>query len=174
LLAATGWSKLVDLPLLKVFVFDYKAMLIGLAVGVLMAVSGYLLYLMSRSVPLMRQVRETVEEFLLPLVAELKPTDMVIIAVLSGFCEEVFFRGVAQQQFGLLLTSIAFGLFHDPSFRNLSYSFLAFLYGLVLGSLFLYTGNIWAPVFAHITHNLVTLLVLRYWVKPPASPVSEP
>jgi membrane protease YdiL (CAAX protease family) len=74
----------------------------------------------------------------------------------------------------LLLTSIAFGLFHDPSFRNLSYSFLAFLYGLVLGSLFLYTGNIWAPIFAHATHNLLTLLVLRYWVKPPASPVIEP
>ncbi len=129
---------------------------------------------LSRRLPMLKQLKDMTERVLLPLVSELKPVDMVVIAVLSGFCEEVFFRGVAQRQCGLVITSIAFGLFHDPGFSNVTYSFLTFIYGLALGYMFIVTGNIWTPVFAHATHNLITLLVLRYWVKPPASPVGQP
>jgi membrane protease YdiL (CAAX protease family) len=172
LLVATVWSKMVGLELAPRFVFDYKALLLGLITGLLMAGFGYLL-LLSRHHPVLRQLRHTVDDMLIPLVQDLRPADMILIAVLSGFCEEVFFRAVAQQKFGLVLTSIAFGLFHDPSFRNLSYTFLALGYGVVLGLLFQYTGNIWAPIVAHAVHNLITLWVLRYWMKPPASPVES-
>jgi hypothetical protein len=170
LLVATGWSHFVSLPLLPVFAFNYKAMLIGAGAGVLMALSAYLIYLLSRKFKLLRQLRESVEDVLIPMVSELTPFDCLIIAILSGFCEEVFFRGVAQQQLGVVVSSLAFGLFHDPSFRNVSYAILACLYGFVLALLFTFTGSLWTPIFAHAIHNLISLLVLRYFPKPPATP----
>ena len=173
LLIATGWSHFAGIELLKSLSFNFKSVLIGVGAGILMAASAYSLYLLSRIVPFLGQLRETVDRYLLPLVAELRPLDVISIAAVSGFCEEVFFRGVAQQTFGLVITSIAFGLFHDPSFRNISYSLLAAAYGLFLGSLFLWTGNLWTPIIAHAMHNLISLFLLRYFVKPPVSPVGE-
>jgi membrane protease YdiL (CAAX protease family) len=107
------------------------------------------------------------------MLTELKPLDLVVLAVVSGFCEEVFFRGVAQAQLQLVITSICFGLFHDPTFRHPSYAIIAFLYGLALGWLYMYTGNLWAPIVAHMVHNLISLYMLRYKIKPPTSTVSS-
>lgn len=173
LLLATAWSYLAGLQLMPAFVFSYKAMLIGCGAGVAMALTGYALFLISSRVPMLGQLHDIVHNNLIPLVADLKPLDILVVAMLSGFCEEVFFRGVAQQQFGIVITSLAFGIFHDPSFRHVSYSILACLYGFALGYLFQYTGSIWAPIFAHTVHNLISLFILRYRVKPPAAPVSE-
>lgn len=171
LLAATGWSQFSGIALKPALVFSYKPMLIGVAVGLAMAFSGLALFAVSRAVPAFGQVRDLIENFLIPMISELKPIDLVIMAVISGFCEEIFFRGVAQAQFGLVITALAFGLFHDPSFRHISYAIIAFIYGLVLGGLYMWTGNLWAPIIAHITHNLVSLYILRYRIKPPATPV---
>jgi uncharacterized protein len=173
LLAATFWSQFSGMKLLALFTWKTSAALIGIAVGIGMAISAYGLLVLSRQLPWLKQLREMTDRLLIPLVQELKPLDMVLISILSGFCEEVFFRGVVQRQLGLVITSIAFGLLHDPTFSNVSYSLLTCIYGLVLGYLFLMTGNIWAPILAHATHNLITLLVLRYWEKPPASAVGQ-
>jgi membrane protease YdiL (CAAX protease family) len=171
LLVATGWSHFAGIPLQPALVFHYKAALIGLGAGCLMALAGYLLFLMSRSLAAFGQLRELIESYLIPMLAELKPFDLVIMAVVSGFCEEIFFRGVGQAQLGVVITSICFGLFHDPTFRHPSYAVVAFLYGLILGGLYMYTGNLWAPIIAHVVHNLISLYMLRYKIKPPASPV---
>ncbi len=173
LLVATGWSQVAGIPLQTAMTFSYQPMLIGIGAGCAMALAGYVLFLMTRTLPIFAQIRELVENLLIPMVADLKATDLIVIAVVSGFCEEVFFRGVAQPQFGLLITAIAFGLFHDPSFKHFSYATIAFVYGLVLGLLFEYTGSLWAPICAHITHNLISLYLLRYRIKPPAAPVES-
>lgn len=169
LLVGTAWSHFLGLRLLPILEFNYRFALIGVAAGMVMALSAYGAYAASRHLPFLAQLRHTVDEILVPLLGDLKAIDLIILAVLSGFCEEVFFRGVAQQQFGLPLTSVAFGLFHDPTLRNLSYSVMATIYGLVLGLLLLKTGNLWTPIFAHATHNLISFLLLRYFLKPPAS-----
>lgn len=173
LLVATGWSQFVGRPLLGSLGFSYQSILIGIGVGCVMALSGFALYAVSRKLPIFGNLKDLIENSLLPLISELKAIDLVIIAVISGFCEEVFFRGVAQPQFGIVITSIAFGLFHDPSFKHFSYVIVAFLYSILLGYLYQYTGNLWAPIFAHITHNMISLYILRYRIKPPAAPAES-
>ena len=174
LLVAAVWIQMVGLQIAHAFVFSYKPVLIGIATGIVMAFAGLGAFWLGKTVPGFSQVRELVQTYLIPIVAELKVMDLVAIAIISGFCEEVFFRGVVQPQFGLPLTALAFGLFHDPSFRNIAYSVTALIYGIALGLLYIYTGNIWAPIFAHITHNMISLYVLRFRLKPPADPVSTP
>jgi membrane protease YdiL (CAAX protease family) len=173
LLVATGWSYFTQIPLLKPLTFSYQALIIGIGVGCVMAMSGFALYGLSRKFSIFGQLRDLIDNYLLPMVADLKPADLVIIALLSGFCEEIFFRGVAQPVFGIVLTSLAFGLFHDPSFRYISYAIIAAFYGYLLGLLYAYTGNLWAPIAAHVTHNLISLYILRYRIKPPAAPVES-
>jgi membrane protease YdiL (CAAX protease family) len=173
LLIGTAWSHWLGLRLLPALHFNYRFLFIGIVAGSIMALSAYGFYMLARKLPFLAQLKQTVEEVLVPLVAELKPIDLVFIAAISGFCEEIFFRGIAQQQFGLPLTSVAFGLFHDPTLRNVGYSMLAAFYGLILGLLYIKTGNLWVPIIAHATHNLISFILLRYYLKPPASSVEQ-
>ena len=169
LLLATLLAHLFHLQLLSLLAFNQKAMLIGLGAGAVTAASAYILLLLCTRTSVLPQLRQITDQILLPVVANLNLVDILIIAALSGFCEEVFFRGIIQGKCGLLLTSIAFGLSHSPSLRHFSYALLAFVYGLMLGALFDYTGNLWSPIIAHATHNSIVFLILRYGAKPPAA-----
>lgn len=173
LLLASVWSHLAGIQLALNLVPDLKNCAAGALAGVLMASVGLLLFWLGKSVGFLSQIREIVYKYLVPLFAEMRWFDLVAVAILSGFCEEVFFRGIIQHQFGLFITALAFGLFHDPTFRHISYSIMAFAAGLFLGWLYIATGNLWVPIAAHIVHNLISLYFLRYKIKPPDSPVED-
>ena len=173
LLIATGWSHYAGIDLRKFFFFNGLIPLIAIGSGILTSLSGYLLYRMGGKIILLRKLKETVDTYLVPLSATLNPIEIVTIACVSGFCEEILFRGVAQQACGLVTASLAFGLLHDPSLRNLSYSMLTFVGGMILGVLLLFTGSLWTPIIAHAIHNLISFLILRYLMKPPEAPVGE-
>lgn len=91
--------------------------------------------------------------------------ECVVLAVASGVAEEVFFRGALQPVLGWLLASLVFGLVHFvPKRELLPWTGFALIAGLVLGALFESTGNLVAPIVAHVGINAVNLrrLVLRY------------
>ena len=173
LLMATVWSQLVKLDLAGHLVPSARFILLGSVIGIGMAALGYALFRLFKSVGLFSQMQDLIYNYLMPLVADLRWPDLLLLAAVSGFCEEVFFRGVVQPQFGLVLTSLVFGFFHDPSFKHISYSLVAFLYGLLLGWLYDYTGTLWVPIMAHIVHNFISLCILRFVMKPPAAPQSS-
>lgn len=169
LLLATVWSQLINLPLAAHLVPNARFILLGSVVGIGMAALGYALFKLFKSVGMFSQMQDLIYNYLMPLVSNLRWPDLLLLAAVSGFCEEVFFRGVLQPQFGLVLTSVVFGFFHDPSFKHVSYSVVAFLYGLLLGWLYDYTGSLWIPIMAHIVHNFISLCILRFVMKPPAA-----
>lgn len=173
LLLATAWSQFAGVQLAAHLSPDSRNILLGCLTGVALALSGSLLFWLGKSIGILSQLRDIIYNYMIPLLADLKWMDLFVLAGVSGFCEEIFFRGVVQAQFGIWATSIAFGFFHDPSFKHVSYSIIAFLAGLALGSLYLYTNNLWAPITAHIVHNLISLYILRYLIKPPESPAEE-
>jgi membrane protease YdiL (CAAX protease family) len=83
------------------------------------------------------------------------------LAALSGFGEEVFFRGVLQPRLGWLGASVLFGLAHVAPRRALwPWTGFAFAAGLLLGALFAATGNLVAPIAAHAAINAVNLRLL--------------
>jgi membrane protease YdiL (CAAX protease family) len=169
LLVATAWAKLAEIPVLGGFHGNFKVILYGLGAGTLMATAGFGLFALSKSLNAFTQLRDIVEKLLAPLVADLNLFDLLLLSCVTGFCEEVFFRGIIQAQFNIFVASLTFGFFHDPSFKHVSYCILAFLYGLALGGLLIYTGSLWAPICAHTMHNLISLCILRYRMKPPAA-----
>ena len=173
LLLATAWSQFARVELAGHMTLSARDILLGCLSGSAMALTGTVIFWLGKSIGLLSQLRDIIYNYLIPLLCDLKWTDLFLLAAVSGFCEEIFFRGVVQAQFGIWACSIAFGFFHDPSFKHVSYSIMAFLAGLALGALYLYTNNLWAPITAHVVHNLISLYILRYIIKPPAIPSGE-
>jgi hypothetical protein len=155
------WSKLAHIDLQPAFSLHGRQLAVGLGAGVLLSSVSTAIYLISLKLPFRWSkkfcslIAELAEKF-----AEITVLDSLIIAVVSGFCEEVFFRGVLQEGFGLFGASALFGIMHGPG--SLQYGLWAFAAGMFLGWLYIWSHSLWAPITAHVVNNVIGLLVLRY------------
>ncbi len=94
------------------------------------------------------------------------------LAVMSGLGEELLFRGALQPQVGLVWASLLFGLAHFvPRREFLLWTLFAIVAGALLGALYIGTGNLLAPILAHVTINAINLpyLVRRFGDSGPTS-----
>ena len=91
----------------------------------------------------------------------------IVIAVLAGLCEEIYFRGVVQPIFqnltknkhvAIWITAIIFSAIHFQF-----YGFIPrMLLGALFGYLYIYTNNIFIPIWAHILNNGLTLIMVLF------------
>jgi membrane protease YdiL (CAAX protease family) len=101
---------------------------------------------------------EVLEQHFAGLLAGLEPGRTVALATLSGFAEELFFRGAVQGQWGLVPASLIFGLLHTgPGAPFRLWTVFATVAGFTLGGLALWRGNLLAPIVAHFVLNAVNL-----------------
>ncbi len=90
--------------------------------------------------------------------------NLLIIGALAGLSEELFFRGIIQKilikhisnpHIAIFITAFIFSAIH--------FEFLEFvsrlLLGMLLGYLYFYGKSIWIPICAHITNNVVSLII---------------
>ena len=111
------------------------------------------------------KVKEKHAELLLGLIMEPERLsgmlfNLFLIAALPALSEELIFRGVFQKIFQNLLrsgnlavwlTSVLFSAIHLQF-----YGFLPrLILGLIFGYLYLWTRNLWLPVFAHFINNAI-------------------
>ncbi|SRR5579875_275354 len=164
--AATVWSWAGGIGLKPALVLEPRFFLLGSLLGLAIAACSLTLMWLGKSVGVLSHLREIIITQIAPIFAELTWWDAVLVAAISGFCEEVLFRGVVQYQFHLWPTSVIFGLFHCPSTKHLSYGLWAFAAGAILGWSYIASHSLWVPIVAHATSNLISLLFLRYGVKP--------
>jgi membrane protease YdiL (CAAX protease family) len=95
------------------------------------------------------------------LIGSLTLRECILLALASGIGEEAFFRGALQPRVGLVLASLLFGAAHFVPRRGLvAWSAFSVAAGFLLGGLFVWTGNLLAPVTAHIGINAVNLRLL--------------
>jgi uncharacterized protein len=133
---------------------------LSLLLGTLTAVCTVSLGLLAyRLLPVLRKISE---ELAPRLVDGADSTSLVLVSVFSGVGEETFFRGAVQQEFGLVIASLLFGLAHvGPDRRYLVWTAWAVLAGFVFGVLYEVSGGLLAPVLAHSAHNAATLLLWK-------------
>ena len=87
---------------------------------------------------------------------------ILVLSLLSGFIEEWFFRGVLLSYFGLIVSSVVFGLAHlIPARRVWRWSIWSFGAGLVLGWMQLKFQNLWLTALTHSAINFLLLLKLN-------------
>jgi membrane protease YdiL (CAAX protease family) len=113
------------------------------------------------------------EELLGELLGGITAPQAIALAALSGFAEELFFRGAVQGAVGWLAASLLFALLHTGPGRELRlWTLFALCAGLLFGALMLWRGNLLAPVLAHFVVNAVNLYRLRG--TPSKGPLGEP
>jgi uncharacterized protein len=154
--AAALW---IGLRRLEVHVVGSSAAL-SLLLGALTAAMTVSLGLLTyRLLPVLRKIAD---ELAPRLVDGAERSSLVLVAVFSGLGEETLFRGVVQQEFGLVVASLLFGLAHvGPDRRYLVWTAWAVLAGFVFGTLYEVTGGLLAPILAHAAHNATTLLLWK-------------
>lgn len=124
---------------------------IGLAAGGLLIA----VWLLARQVlPGTRDLESELAE----LLGRLKTSEVIGLALLSGFAEELFFRGAVQGAWGWVPATLLFAVLHagpGPSYRT--WTGFAAVAGVVLAGLMIWRGNLLAPVIAHVVVNGVNL-----------------
>ena len=98
------------------------------------------------------------ERHLSLVLATLGPSEALALALLSGFAEELFFRGAVQGQLGWIIATVLFALLHTgpgPAFRI--WTAFAALAGVFFGGLLVWRGNLLGPIVGHILVNAVNL-----------------
>lgn len=170
LLIASLCIRVGNIDLLPSFAFQNRDLAYGLLTGAATALISFLCLTVGKNLPLFGDLRKMSEEFLAPLMSRLNPIDMLLLSALAGFSEEVLFRGILQQQLGMAGASFLFGFVHDPTFKQKGYMILATFAGIALGYLYQWTGSLWSCVAAHTFHNVVSMLILKYYIKTSPTP----
>jgi membrane protease YdiL (CAAX protease family) len=92
--------------------------------------------------------------------------DALILALLSGFAEEMLFRGAIQPTIGLIPTTILFGLCHWPPRKELRpWTALTAVLGLVFGIATELSGHLTAAIVAHFVINFINLSAIGKMAK---------
>lgn len=84
------------------------------------------------------------------------------ISFIVGVCEEMLFRGAIQHAFGAYWTSIIFAAIHVRYLRHWLPTGMVFLISFALGTIYEWTGTLWAPILAHFIIDLIMGLIIRF------------
>ena len=95
----------------------------------------------------------------------------VVVAVLPGIFEELFFRGFLLALFlslfdsyiAIILSTFVFWILHVPQYKtNIVLNSIVIILSVMISLLFIEFGTLWAPILAHCVYNyLVTLFVQK-------------
>jgi membrane protease YdiL (CAAX protease family) len=141
---------------------------LGLSAGGLLIA----LWLAARRVwPAARDLERELADILGPMTT----SEVVGLAVLSGFAEELFFRGAVQGAWGWIPATVLFTLLHTgPGVSYRAWTGFAAVAGLVLAGLMIWRGNLLAPVIAHMVVNGINLDRLSRLPTPREAPPAMP
>lgn len=161
ILIATAWMFWGQINLEHLFHFSFKALWLGLALGLIVVAGNCLLLFFSQKwrekAFLFRSFHDLIEKELLPLFGQLKLQDTFLLAIASGIAEELFFRGVVEEESGIYISSLTFGLAHMPRFYYFPYALQALFIGLLMSFVKYLSGSLYAPIIAHSLINFLGL-----------------
>jgi uncharacterized protein len=141
------------IPLALFFDPDRWWLDLGLGLG-----AGLLLLAIWWSAERVFPLARDLEARLASLLGAITTSEAVGLALLSGFAEEVFFRGAVQGTLGWTAATILFGLLHSgPGKAFRLWTVFALLAGLILGGLMVWRGNLLGPFVGHFLVNAVNL-----------------
>lgn len=169
LIIATSAMVTLNIDLRALFVLKSKMLVSilvwGLGGGLLVTLSNIAFikvpkHLSEQFFPL-KSMHDLFESEIVPLFGELSFSDSLLIALASGICEEIFFRGILQSYTNVLTCNFCFAMCHFPSFYYYPYALWAGAVGFLMSFLTLHTGSIYPAILAHAVINLASLSMAR-------------
>jgi membrane protease YdiL (CAAX protease family) len=147
--------------------FDVSGRSIGMGIAGTIPMLMFFVMTYRSTRPRLRQIREFLVESLGPALSECRWHELVWVALLAGFSEELLFRAVLQNWLApwgfaasLLISNLAFGFAHAVT---PTYVVLAAGMGMYLGTLHEFADhrNWLVPMAAHTLYDLIAFLVIR-------------
>ena len=123
----------------------------------------FFIWTLSSKLQLFHHHRTLLESLLRPLFGKWSILQLMAISLIGGISEEAFFRGAIQGSladrvgwgWALVLASAFFGAFHLLTW---TYAIIAAFIGVYLGLLWIWTGNLLAPMITHAVYDFVALV----------------
>lgn len=153
------WAELrsVTIP----YRIDARAVGQAILLALVFSVVNISLYHIGRRFRRPAAVYTFMENELFPLFRRIKTGDLLVLLVLVGLGEELLFRGVLQQEIGLLGASVLFGVLHGPSRALWPLAVWATAMGVCLGFVYETSGNLVVPALAHALYDGAAIAYAR-------------
>jgi len=156
---AVVWAQRRAIPLWSHIYGDWRALLWIIVATALMAGINLTAYVLA----LRRQYAVVLhfDRLVVPIFSASGWPDLLLISLLAGVAEETMFRGVIQQELGIVWAGVLFGLMHFVEPRLWPYTCWAMVIGMVFGCLYLWTGNLLVPIGVHAAYDFIALHYLQ-------------
>jgi len=165
LLIASVWIFFAKIDLRPLLVVNMKALVLSVLAALLVTLLNLAIMKLADKYSaqnyLLKSMKDLIHKQMLPLIGRLTFLDSILVSAVSGLCEEVFFRGVLQDQCGIVPSACAFGLAHLPRIYYFPYALWATYVGLLMSFLVVQTGSLYSPMIAHALINFASITVLR-------------
>lgn len=143
----------------KAFAWQNVVMIIGIAVGGCIFLSVFLSMLESIFPDMFQSYRNIMNQ----LVDREQMLTMLYVILVGPIAEEIVFRGAIMDELYLafpfwlanILQAALFGVFH----MNIIQGIYAFLLGIILGAIRLWTGTVFSNILAHILFNFTSFML---------------
>ncbi len=111
-----------------------------------------------KKIPAIAQFWDTMQSTIGPL----HIPSILLLALLSAYGEELFFRGALQPAIGYIGATLLFALSHFPPKKSMIiWPFYALVIGALLGLLRMLGGDVYSAILLHFLVNAVSLYLLR-------------
>ncbi|MBE9099047.1 CPBP family intramembrane metalloprotease [filamentous cyanobacterium LEGE 07170] len=138
-----------------------EAIALGLGLGGLISLASETIYRASKT------YRASADAYLQMVLQPLRWLDLLWLGFLPGMSEELLFRGVmlpaiGLNWFGILISSLCFGVLHFFGGRYWSYVLWATIIGAALAISAVVSQNLLIPVIAHVTTNILSSALWKW------------
>lgn len=140
-----------------------EQIILGLLLGVELAI--YVALIVGKTRPFVR-----VRSFLGEIISRVRPRgfDMILVALVAGLSEEVFFRATLQPMLGIWFTSLLFVLAHvgvgKLSWAKVGFGAFVFSLSVLFGFTYEQVGLV-AAIIAHASYDLVFLYMVGRFLR---------
>lgn len=139
--------------------------LVAIVAFIFMSTVNFLvIFVLPKYVPLLFPLRLAYNSVSI-IVKDLDIVTIILVALITGLSEEIFFRGCLQPLIGIVFTSFIFGLCHLADKKTIPYGIYAVLIGFYLGYLYEYTNNLWLPILVHVLNNALAIPIMKWNAK---------
>lgn len=139
----------------------------GLSAVVLFLANLLLLKSLARGESSGGVLQQFIDSVVWPLSQQLSIFGALLIGIMAGIGEELFFRGMLQTELGILLSSMLFALMHFgfAAKKFFPVVLIYFLVSLYIGLVFRWTDSLWVVVILHSVYDFLALLYLRFFIE---------
>ena len=106
-----------------------------------------------------------IKKIYIPIFGKFNILQCIILSILSGFCEEALFRGVMSVAWGLIISSIVFGLLHLGDKRLIFSGIWIAIIGFCFAYVYKITGNLGISIVAHFLNNFLCFIAVKIIIK---------